>query len=775
MGLYGGGSNLLSVVCPVAMHFLQALFLWLFLSGFAVGGALAFHRFFPTESPWFGFIVPPFALVLLLNFIEHFVALPSLLFLFPLLAALLIWLAARPGYPWREVMLPAGIFLGSFAFTYLIRCLDPVILYTSDGISDLNKINNFCQGGTLPPIDTWLPPFHYVWYYSLQHYAGSVVKRLFDVQLGVAYNATHAFLSALTCVAAAAAAHRLSGGRMWITIAVPFLIESAATGTTAYIQLTMHEPSMWYANNISGGVLDYDAAHAAGKANHMGWLWQWLAHDPYRERLELQAPGFWTWRDEYHANASGHLLTLLSVFIIAELVMIRRSMWPWVLAVLTPVLAVDASTWAYPLTGLLCGGTLLLALGLGRRPSGWWPGLLFLFGAFVLLWPSFYDVTSSPEVPGVLSTKLAELAPFRESLVQWWPVLLLWVCGWCLFRELSFGVRWILLIIPLMLVGVEFYTEESRYNTIEKMWGYTYGLGMFTLFPIVAARSGLEEEGRFLRGRADAIWSLCRERSPQLLSWLLLVSGLFLSFFIVLLVSLFNWHGIENAVWRMTVVFIFVLLLRMMRRPDFFAAERNLGDFCRLTFRRTGWPWRLITLVLLFSATVSLCGWTATKLRWAPWKDGAFHLQGDYQLLDDPQKARMMHILEQVKRATFLSGNSAWCYNESPTLAVFTGNRSYSAWFYFESVANYPDEAEYRSKLNNDFYSGAMTDRLQFLRNNNITGVLIWPDDAIPDATLAALTKELAPTYDYIDCRGSGAHNAGVFLLRPLPPEVRLR
>jgi hypothetical protein len=132
----------------------------------------------------------------------------------------------------------------------------------------------------------------------------------------------------------------------------------------------------------------------------------------------------------------------------------------------------------------------------------------------------------------------------------------------------------------------------------------------------------------------------------------------------------------------------------------------------------------------------------------------------------------MLHIMEQVKKATFLSGKAAWCYNEAPALAVFTGNRSYSAWFYFESVANYPREAEYRSGRNNDFYAGAIADPLKFLHDNNITGVVIWPDDAIPDDYLATLQTKLASDYEYIDCKGEGAQNAGIFLRRPLPPEV---
>jgi hypothetical protein len=128
-----------------------------------------------------------------------------------------------------------------------------------------------------------------------------------------------------------------------------------------------------------------------------------------------------------------------------------------------------------------------------------------------------------------------------------------------------------------------------------------------------------------------------------------------------------------------------------------------------------------------------------------------------------------LQILSQFKHVTFLSGKCVdFNYYESPALAVFTENRSYATWTYFESVANYREEAERRETENNNFYSGAMTNRLQFLQSHNITGVLIWPDDNIPDDFLAALTTELDPSYYYIDCKGEGSRNAGVFLLRSM-------
>lgn len=660
------------------MHIIQAFLLWLFVSGLMVGGALAFHRLFPLESPWFGFVVPPLTFVILINFIEHFIALPNLQLLLPLLAGGLIWLIAKSpksNISWKELRLPITVFLVSFAFTYGIRCLQPDILYTSDGMSDMNKINNYSQGDTLPPTDTWLAPYKFQWYYAMQHYAASLIKRLFDLKIGVAYNVSHALLSSLTCVVAAAAAFRISGGKTWITLVVPFLVEASATGSSAYIQLFMHNPSLWYASNPSGGVIDYETALKAGQHDFDNPLWQFLAHNPYRERLELQVPGYWTWREEYHPNSAGHFLTLLSVFSVAELAFQRRAIWPWVVTALIPFWAVVASTWALPLTMLICGGMIGIALYLGRRPAQLGTTLLYLLAGFILLWPSFYDVSSSPIVPDIIPTKPEWATPWREFLVQWWPVILLWVYGCFYFRELSPTARWILVVVPIMLIGLEFRTIEGRYNTIEKMWGYTYGVGFFALFPFVAARAGVA---------------------------------------------------------------------------------------CRI-----------LTIVLILSGTISLSGWLRNAWNWTPfgpWHDAEFQMEGTHYMTVDPQKKKILHTLSQVKHQTFLTGKCVdFNYYESPAPAVFTENRSYATWTYFESVANYQEEAERREKLNNAFYDGSMTNRLRFLQQNNITGIIIWPDNNLSNDYLDALTKEIESTYEYVDCKEGGDKNAGVYLRRPLP------
>ena len=681
---------------------LQVLLLWLIVSALMVGGAMLFHRFFPDDSPWLGFIVPPLALVAVFNFIEHLVAVPSLLILLPILLGATLWMAVIGKFFKTVLVLPTAVFLVCFALTYAVRCMEPDIMYTSDGVSDLNMINNFLQGQTIPPPDTWMPPFRLVSYYDLQHYAASIAARLLSVDIGHADNVSHALLNALVCVVAAGAAWRLSGQKLFATLALPFLILCASTGSVAYLVLFCHNTNPWLAADLSSGMTHPPDSNP---------IWSWLANDLpaalhgktpdeilSHQTLRLQVPGFWTWRDEYHANDAGHLLSILAVLVVAEVFTARRSIWPWVLGALMPMLTATASAWAMPITTLLCWSMLPKAWYFGRRPGPMNVTLGILFASVTVFWPAFFDVTSNPHVPSLKWIDPLDRVPLMEFLVQWWPIIVLWIVtascvvvalnAWLkpataekkpanpgrlaaldetLTRfGLSFGVIGFLVTVPLMLLLIENFTIESRYNTIEKMWGYTWAVGLAGFFPIVASRAK--------------------------------VAGL------------------------------------------------------------------MVAIVLIAYDSVSLGAFTYDLYANGSWDNSRFHLEGDQYLQHDEQSRRMLTAVGQYKRAIFLSGKCAYCYYEAPALTVFTGNQSYIAWSWFESNANNPDEATAREKQDNDFYSGAMTNRLDFLRNKDITGVLIWPGDQISDDALAALKTDLAPDYDYIDCKGPGPNNAGVFV-----------
>ncbi len=128
----------------------------------------------------------------------------------------------------------------------------------------------------------------------------------------------------------------------------------------------------------------------------------------------------------------------------------------------------------------------------------------------------------------------------------------------------------------------------------------------------------------------------------------------------------------------------------------------------------------------------------------------------------------MLQVLDQVHNKTLLVGHCDWEYNYPPALAVFSGNRSYIAWYTEVALFGRMGEAEYRMHLNNDFYAGKLADPLGFLLDNQIAAVMIAPGDNIPDGILAQLTKQLEPAYRYIDCR---IDPAPMRLCRAVTPE----
>jgi len=606
------------------MLLLRALLLWALVSVHVLGGAVLFRRLFGREAAWFGFIVPALAFCIGLNFIEHFVALPSLRALLPFTTAGSLLLLARPDFAWRigrggaamvpaaggekaaawrDLRLPAGIFLGSFAFTFLIRCLDPEVLATSDGLADLNVIANFCHGETLPPTDGWMPPFKLDHYYTFQHYAASVLIRLLGLDIGTGDNLSHALLAAFISFVAAATAWRITG-RAWIALLMPILIEGAATGSSAYLLLTENDPIPWTMNNLTSG-LD----HPDGNP-----IWRLLATDPYRQRIELQVPGIWTWRDEYHANIGGHFLALGAVWILVELLRSARLNWPWSGAVLVPLLTAVTSAWALPLTVLLCGGGLAAAWRGGRRPENvWFVGGAIAVGA-ICLGPAVWTLCATPISPPVTWNRPEWRTPLYEFLIQWWPVLVLWLALFAGWRQLPPSIRWAHAVVPLTLIGIECLDlEVDRYNTVEKLWGYTFGVGLVAYFPVVAAR-------------------------------------------------------------------------------------RGLGN-------------RLVTGLVVSSSVIALAGWLHTTFQWANWRQDAGHLEGNGILRLDPQRARLLQAISPLHQATLLTGQVAGGYNDSPALAVFSGNRTYIAWTWAEFNYGHGGENNLRAKQVNSFYAGTMAAR----------------------------------------------------------------
>jgi len=195
----------------------------------------------------------------------------------------------------------------------------------------------------------------------------------------------------------------------------------------------------------------------------------------------------------------------------------------------------------------------------------------------------------------------------------------------------------------------------------------------------------------------------------------------------------------------------------------------GLVTFLPLVFIQKNVPFRLLTIVFLFISVIFFGAWGKKSVDQA-WPGNVLHLRGDVAIVVDPQKQRLLQVLERFHGVTVLSGKSAEAYNECPSMVGFSENMCYIAWFFQEYQCGHGGEAEFRDKQSNDFFAGTMTNPLAFLRSNNITAVIVYPDDAIPDNIVQQLQTQLSADYYYIDCKGDGPKNAGVFVRNPGAP-----
>jgi hypothetical protein len=651
------------------MLLLRAVLLELLLCFHVIGGAVVFRRVFPRESPWLAFIIPIFAVMAACNFIEHFLPLTWLGWLLPFTLGGLFWAMARPGYAWRELLLPAGFFLGIFTWDFCMMNFNPSITCNTEGVADMARVLDFCLGNKLPPIDTWCPPYDHGGYYSFQHYGASLVKRLFMLDIGTGYNMGYNLLNTLTCFVGVGAAYSISGRKTWVAVGAMLVLLGNYTGSSVFL---IFYNNIHYVPNIydifdSRLAIDIgDSWNDPTRNNPFGWIW---AHRAPPVVLRLFTPTFNTYFPEFHANLGGHFMTLATLLAANEAFRSERSNWPWICLLIFPLVTIITATWFMVVVTVLCVGCLAAALIAGKRPAQ----LPIVAGGtallFVLLWPSVNTLIAGSYPVDIHWTARSEYTAPWEFVIQWWPVIVPWIALCFIWLRLSLLARCVHLMLPVLLVFFELVTFGDRGLTIEKNWGAIYGAGLVTFLPLIFVQKGV--------------------------------------------------------------------------------------------------PFRFMTIVY-FAISVIFVGVWAAKLYDGSWAGNVLHLRGDVAIVVDPQKKRLLQVLERLHGKTILNGKSQESYNESPSLVGFSENMCYIAWFYQEYQCGHGGEAEFRDKQSNDFFAGTMADPLAFLRTNDIAAVVIFPDDEVPDDVLQKITGEIGSDYLYIDCKGAGPKNAGVFV-RQLP------
>jgi hypothetical protein len=621
------------------------------------GGVVLFRRWFPRESPWWGLFLPALTLVALLNFLEHGFALTRLYWLLPLSSAGLVWVLGRTGRSWRAVRLPCLLFLGVFAFTLGIKCLQPDInFYYTEGMTDMTRILDFSFGDKLPATDSWLPPYPHTGYYTFLHYGASILMRLLHVDVGTACNFASAFVSALNLLAAGAAAWSLGRQRVWIVLLAVVVMAGGATGSSLLLFLA-HPTTPDATASIDIGNGDEDSADA---------MFDPLIHrDMPLDAYRTYTPGCYIYYPEFHATMAGHLIALLAVFGAAEVLRRRRANFPWIYLAIAPLLTLISCPWFFFIVGWLSWPTMLLAWCLGRRPA---QGNAVFVGTalgLVLLWPAIDDIARGAAKENFCwSWQVGR--DCWTFIIQWWPVYLPWLALCFVWKRMSLPARWLHFVLVPILLCTELFYFTDRGTTLEKTWGGTMGAALAILYPIL--------------------------------------------------------------------------------------------------FLQRGWAFRGLMGLVAVSGLITLGEWTVGAYSYMQGSQCFLHVEGDHFLQGDPQLRRMEEVLNRIHGQTVITGKAKRAFFESVCLPAFTGNRCYLGWTNAEETCGHPDEAHLREQEINQFFAGATADPLQFLEARGIAAVLVFPDDVIPGAWLEKMQATLAPGYLYVDCRGDGPNNAGVFL-----------
>jgi uncharacterized membrane protein len=448
--------------------------LWINLAGLAL--ALSGY----TESWSLARVGSPVVLVVTFFFVEHFIGLGPLGWVFPLSTAVSIWLVVRARSflcaRWRTELIFHGAFLYALAWRYAFPDIDA----SSEKITDLTFIANYLGGGRLPPVDRWLPPFRFEMYYALQHYAAALIGRVFDSTAGLAYNLGFCTMVALATTAAGATAMLLVRRRLAaLLLTASFLV--GGVGTAPLIRFIEKSPSLHASARFIGSSFAADSAtRPLGR-----WLLQASHVNAETPDLPVETFSYMVGLGDYHPPFSGFLLLMLALLSIAHIE--AGIAWEPSHALLgaSVPLIFACNTWQFPLQLALTAGYLLLR-AYSRKPVAWKAVAGGLAASLLLMEPylaHFGPVSADARMP-IRMVLAAQRTPPILWLLVFYPLIaviaLQLFCGEKSRLTVGLCVLWIALLAfsEIFFVDDMYGGKYERFNSALKWWDWIYSGGM---------------------------------------------------------------------------------------------------------------------------------------------------------------------------------------------------------------------------------------------------------------------------------------------------------
>ena len=448
--------------------------------------------------------VPPFALArsigivvmcLVLFFVEHFIGLGQLTWVWPItsvVSAVLLYRQrielAQSNFWWAE-----GVFLAAFLYVFAWRFAFPMIYPSSETVTDLYFIANYLDGSTLPPLDHWYPPQVFNVYYAFQHYAAALMGRIFGFDPGTTYNLAFTLLMALPVTLAWEFAGyyvknipakvllivALTAGGTGISPLTHLILESDDDHPSAAVRDANARTRVIMSQRFTG-ILEQKINTPLGKALFPALSPQQKPTPDFEPReLQMESYGYQIFLGDYHPPLGGYFLLVLALALIAAIeAQALGNVGQALLAATIPVVLVT-NAWVFPLQGLLVLGWMGYRYWRKNPPDWRW-----LLGggclALALLLPFLSGFLGNTPGAPIRLTAMIDHTPFNQFIGQHWPLLVLIVLG--MFepttRKLSMAmaVTFGLLLLMSEIVYVDDPTtgKYERSNTTMKWWGWIW-------------------------------------------------------------------------------------------------------------------------------------------------------------------------------------------------------------------------------------------------------------------------------------------------------------
>ncbi|WP_028452354.1 DUF2298 domain-containing protein [Chitinilyticum aquatile] len=457
--------------------------------------------------------IPSFALAraagillfcLAMFFLEHFIGLGKLAWLWPLTTAVSVFLlyAERKRLCEQAFWRAELVFLLAFAYGLAWKWAFPVIYPTSERVTDLFFIGNYLPGAQLPPLDHWFPPNKFDFYYAFQHYAAALMGRMFGMGPGLTYNIAFALLMALPITLAWDFAARFLAQK-WARWLVVITFTLGGTGATPFVHLSHTVP----ANATEQDMVNYANDGMWSSQRFIGLFDQRLNTEFGRSWFPNKAVGGWEPRElpsedfgyqyyvgDYHPPLGGFFLLLLAIAAIGAIETARPSVrgtdveveqpaestfvYEALLALTVPVM-IATNTWTFPLQGALVLGWIAWRY-LNRQPPDWRALLVGGIGGFLLLYPFLAGFAGKALATPIKFVQTQDHTPFMQFIAQHWPILLFAALGVWQKETRRLALLFSVVFLGLLLISELIYVDDptggryERTNTTMKWWGWIW-------------------------------------------------------------------------------------------------------------------------------------------------------------------------------------------------------------------------------------------------------------------------------------------------------------